>query len=357
MAAVTTHPHHRGPGSPYRVTVLIVLGIAALLAAAMAAAIAYRHGMFSQGERLYFVTNAAQGMSAGTTVRLAGVRVGTITDVDLLPDASVRVTLGVDPQARKLLRADAAADLIREQLQPAAIELRPGTADAPLPANDPRLQFSRRPTITEVAADLNRRLGPILDDVKLLTASVAARRGDIETVIAQGGAAARDLAATAQSLRAVADDARTIVATAGGQVKQALAEANRTVSEARRAMVAAQGTVSEAGRTAARVGDVAGRAGEGLTMITANLPAMLRKLDATLEGVNRIVADGRSVSAAAAASLPPALGNVPPLVEDARQVAGAVKGIWPLSSRVPPPHSDVLTLDSHDASAAAPLER
>ena len=314
---------------------LLLLAVA--LAALLVGGIAYQHGAFSNHARIYFLAEDVTGLSPGTTVRLSGIRIGKVQELDMQPDLTVKVTLAIDAESYAHLRSDARANLVREQLRPAAIDLRAGSASAPLPVADPRVAFGRRGTLTEIAEDLRGRLAPILDDVKQLTAVTVQRKGDIESVLRNAHALTLSLAGTAEQLQAVSTDLRQRVAGLGGQSETLLGEANRSLL---------------------RVGGLLGQADKGLDAINASLPGMLGKADGLLgktEGLltqlDGVLRDSRTISAAAASGLPALMRGAPPLVEESREMMQGLRQAWPLSSMLPPPAAPLLTIDSHDPAA------
>ena len=314
---------------------LLLLAVA--LAALLVGGIAYQHGAFSNHARIYFIADDVTGLSPGTTVRMSGIRIGKVLELDMQPDLTVKVTLAVDAEPYAHLRSDARANLVREQLRPAAIDLRAGSASAPLPVADPRVAFGRRGTLTEIAEDLRGRLAPILDDVKQLTAVTVQRKGDIESVLRNAQALTLSLAGTAEQLQALSTDLRQRVAGLGGQSATALAEANRALL---------------------RVGAVVGQAEKSLDAVNAKLPGMLAKADGMLgktEGLltqlDGVLRDSRTISSAAASGLPALMRSAPPLVDESREMMQGLRQAWPLRSMLPPPTAPLLTIDSHDAAA------
>ena len=314
-----------------------LLVLAVVLAALLVGGIAYQHGAFSNHARIYFIADDVTGLSPGTTVRMSGLRAGKVMSLEMQPNLTVKVTLAVEAEPFAHLRSDARANLVREQLRPAAIDLRAGSAKEPLSVADPRVAFGRRGTLTEIAEDLRGRLAPILDDVKQLTAVTAERKGDIESVLRNAHALTLSLAGTAEQLQAVSTDLRQRVAGLGGQSETLLGEANRSLL---------------------RVGGLLGQADKGLDAINARLPGMLGKADgllgkteSLLTQLDGVLRDSRTISAAAASGLPALMRGAPPLVEESREMMQGLRQAWPLSSMLPPPAAPLLPIDSHDPAA------
>jgi phospholipid/cholesterol/gamma-HCH transport system substrate-binding protein len=301
-----------------------------VLALALAGGIAYQHGSFSSMAQVYFLADDATGLSTGTPVRMSGFRIGKISAMHLQPDLSVRVELTIETEPYAHLRTDARAEVVREQLRPAAIDLRPGSAEQPLPESDPRVGFRKRGTLTEIAEDLRQRLAPILDDVKQLTGTARERRGDIDAILQNANTVTRELAGTAQQMHALTQQLSGQVARLGGRGETVLGEANRSI---------------------VRLGGLIGQAEKSLDAVNGRLPGMLDKTDGLLIHLDGVLRDSRTISSAAAQGLPDVLRSATPLIDDSREMVQGLRQAWPLRAMLPPPPSPALPIDSHDPAA------
>lgn len=317
--------------------VISYLVLGTVLAVLLAGAIAARQGAFTRTAQLYFLADTAAGIAPGVGVRLSGFRIGSVSDVALLPDLKVKVTLEIEEQHFAALRSDASAEWFKEQLQAAIIELRPGSSASSLSRSDPRVNHSRRKTLTEVANDLRARLAPVLDDVKQLTGTVAEHKGDIAALLANARQSSQELASTTQELRALVTQAKTQVAGLGGQAQGAMGQV--------------QGALGQAQQTLTQVTTLVGKADQSMANINTRLPQLLSQTSDTLEQLNQVTRDVRAVSSAASASLPTVMRTAVPLVEESRDMVGGVKSSWLLRSMMAPPPSPLLPIDSHDAKA------
>src|SRR5262245_46411030 len=236
--------------------IVALLSLGLLLAITLAGAIAWQHGVLTTRSQVYFLADDATGLSPGTPVRMSGFRIGKIATMQLQPDLSVKVVLAIESEPFSHLKADARAEIVREQLRPAAIDLRPGSAAQPLNEDDPRVAVRKRGTLTEIAEDLRARLAPILDDVKQLTATARARKGDIDAILENMHALSRDMAGTAKQMNALTQDLRGRVDRIGAQGEGVMTEANRSI---------------------VRVGNLIGQADKSLQTVNSQLPGMLNK--------------------------------------------------------------------------------
>jgi phospholipid/cholesterol/gamma-HCH transport system substrate-binding protein len=309
---------------------LMLIAVALLLALLLGGGIAWQNGRFSNLAEVYFLADDANSLAPGTAVRLSGFRVGRITAMQLQPDLKVKVTLMIEADAFAYLKRDARAELVREQLKPAAIELRAGSAADTLAAADPRVGYDKRNTLTEVAEDLRARVAPILADVKNITGSVSDRRGDIQDLLANSRQVTQDLAAAAKELRTLSAGLKTQVGKLGGEANATLADAHQAVG---------------------RVNGLLDQAGHSLDAINTRLPTLMQRADTTLTNLEAVTRDARAVTAKAATDLPPLIGSVGPLVDEAAEVVRGLRQAWPVKGLLAPPPPLLLPIDSHDSQA------
>jgi ABC-type transporter Mla subunit MlaD len=291
------------------------LSVALALALVMLAAILYRQGAFSRNTTVYFITESASGLTPGTAVRMSGFRIGAVSAVHLEPDLSVMVTLKLPQEDFERLRKDARAELRKEDLvQTAVLDIKPGKGAEPLSSENPRIAFDRGKSIGQTAQDLTDRLAPILEDVKVLTAMLSDRERGLGPMLEKSRAASNDLAATAAEIRKLSVEARARFAAVGAQ---------------------AQGTLGDASAAFTRLERMAGKAEQSLEKIDGALPGMLVKINGTLDDMQKVVDDARTVSAAASETVPQTLRDIQPVIEDAREIVTGVKQSWPIRNMLP----------------------
>ncbi|MGH9456638.1 MAG: MlaD family protein [Thermoanaerobaculia bacterium] len=115
------------------------------------------------------VFESIAGLDEGSAVRVAGVRVGRVAKIELLPDGRAKVTLEIDedvPLRRGATARVASMGLLGEQY----VELEPGPPAAPPLPEDAVLAGADTPSID----DLTNQLASIADDVKAITTSLRA---------------------------------------------------------------------------------------------------------------------------------------------------------------------------------------
>ena len=308
---------------------LVMLG-GVLLAAALAVGIAHKRGAFAPTVQLYALVDNAAGLAPGTAVRMSGVRVGEVRDLQLMPDLSVRMALRVDADLMPSLRSDARAVLVREQLRPPVVELEPGNAPMRLDPRDPKIAFRGKSSLTEIADELRGRLIPILDDLKQVTGMLRQRQGDVAEVLGNAAKASAELAGSAAEVHALSSSARQRLDAIGAQTQSLLGQGNASV---------------------AKVGGLIDQVNASLALVNGALPGLLSKADGTLDNLNAVARSSRQIADSAAQTVPGLLRSAPPMVDEVQDLVTGVKRSWPLRSLLPAPVSPELPIESHDAKA------
>ena len=311
-----------------QIAALLILAV--LLAAALVGGIAWQHGAFSGRAQVYFIADDVSGLAPGTTVRMSGFRIGKIQSMDMQGDLTVKVVLSIDAEPFGHLRSDARATMVREQLRPASIDLRAGSAGTALSAADPRVSYARRGTLTDIADDFRARMAPILDDVKQLTGVARERKGDIDAIVDNVHTLTAALADTGKQLQTLSAELRSRAAGLGSQSETALVEANKSLL---------------------KLGGLIGQAEKSLDSINSKLPGLLGKGEDVMGNLDTVMRDARTITGAAATGLPPLLRGAPPLMDESREMLQGLRQSWPLRSMMPAPAPTQLPIDSHDSAA------
>lgn len=311
----------------------LFIAVATLILLATIIASLIKHDTFTKTTRIFFFAHSAQGIHKGMSVQLSGFKIGTVQDLNIEPDARVRVTLGIDEKYTKLIPKDSEVGLSKEALIGASfIGIEPGKDRTQTVAEDSVLTFYRAIDFADMAQDLKEKLDPILADVKQVTQSINDPQGDIRMTIANVRNATALVAELAQQVNRLATRSQGRVDAIAGKVDRVL---NQTGSALERAHAALD--------TAAR----------SLDTVEGRLPALLLRLDQSLKNVESVTADARRLSSSLGDDLPPAIRDGRGLVEDAHEIVDGAKQAWPVRNFVAPPGQKALPLDSYDGSRSA----
>src|SRR4030042_2387138 len=104
----------KSTGNKIKLGIFISIGIAVFIFALYF--IGEKQQLFRSTFRLSGVFKDVAGLQAGNNVRLSGINVGTIDNVTIISDTSVRVIILVDEKTRKFIKKDAVASIGSEGL-------------------------------------------------------------------------------------------------------------------------------------------------------------------------------------------------------------------------------------------------
>jgi phospholipid/cholesterol/gamma-HCH transport system substrate-binding protein len=291
------------------------VAVGALVLAVVAAVLLIR-GASAPTHRLVVVLDDARGLVKGGDVRVAGIRTGKVTDIELGDDGYPHVTLATTAEPRARARAALRlASLSGERNRYIALD--PGTG-ARLP-EDAVLGRDRTRSPVEIDDALSALTPETRRDVRAAVAGLRAGLDDRGTQIRQTlDAAPETLGNTADALRDVQAD---------GAALKALVRDSRAISEE---LAAGRETVGSAVEETAALLAITARRDRELEATVARLPGALRSANGTLsraqhtvpvlDDVVQTAAPGVRQLPAAATELRATLRSAEPLLTSARRL-------------------------------------
>ncbi|NJD36538.1 MAG: MCE family protein [Betaproteobacteria bacterium] len=286
--------------------------VALLAMLAVAVAIAVRQGAFRQTTGYSFVANSAQDIVKGQAVRIAGFRVGSVTNVKLKDDGQVAVDIEIDADYMRFITHDARVELHKEGLVGSAtLEIMPGADQSRLAPAQARLTFSRSDGLAALANQVRDEFIPILKDIKTITGTLA----DAE----------KGLPGTLARIRESADALNVLLATSNRQVEGIGGTAIRVLGKTEQSL---------------------GQFSQTLEATNQRLPGMLDRTQQILDRTQQVIDHAEKIAAEAETSVPPILRDGSAAAADAREIIGGAKQTWPISSFIDPPAPAVLKPDS-----------
>jgi phospholipid/cholesterol/gamma-HCH transport system substrate-binding protein len=281
------------------------LFLALALALTLVVAIVVRQGLFRQTANYSFVADTAQDIAKGQAVRIAGFRVGSVSEVSLKDDGQVAVTLEIDADHMRFVTHDARVELRKEGLVGSAtLEIVPGPDKTRLAAAQARLAFSRADGLTALANQVRDEFVPILKDIKLITGTLADPEKGLPGTLAK-------IRESSEALNLLLANGNRQVEGIGGKAIQVLGKAEEDL----------------------------GHLGQTLEAANKRLPGMLDRTQQMLDHAEKITAE-------AAVSVPPALRDGSAVAADVREIVGGAKQTWPIRTFVDAPAPATLKADS-----------
>ena len=226
------------------------------------------------------VFDSVAGLDNKSAVRVAGVRVGKVSNIKLRPDGKAEVELEVDGNVQLHQNASAKVanlGLLGEKY----IELDPGTQTAPmLPQNETVTLRGSQPATID---DVTNQISAIAGDVKAITAS-------LRSVMA-GPAGQQRLEDIVENVRLITAQVRELIAANRSNVDATLANA-RVVSEQLRVEIPR--LAESIDRVAGSIGGTVNENRQDLRQIVDNLRGLSGDLRKTADNLNDITGQVKS---------------------------------------------------------------
>jgi len=289
-----------------------ILGIAALFVL-----VAYRQGVLTSKDRINFLTNTALGITTGMPVKLNGFVIGAVDQIVLLQpsvqsDQRVRVELGIYRDYMDYIPKTTIARLLQEGLiGQSVIELLPLRYDARPVASGEVLEFERSKGLSEIAAQLQDRIIPVLQNAQTLEAGLNDPNGPFQQSLVATHALLKELPQT------------------NLQVQRTLVQASASISSMEKHVNATLGTVDRSVQT-----------------VNQALPGLLKKADQTVDNLQQASGDIREITRQSVSAAPIIIDEAQDLASNGNKVVQGAMRTWPISAVVEPAAARSVPLDS-----------
>jgi ABC-type transporter Mla subunit MlaD len=290
--------------------------------------VSYKQGAFVRHTAIYFYAADALGISNGMAVRLFGLPVGNVSDMDI-SDRGVKVQLSINSEYIPRLPKGSHARLVREGYVGAAtIQIVPGREpgrSAELLADGDEIEYIPARGVAELVDDFRNQLAPVISDMRRMIAELNNPNGDFRKSVAGANTVFQQLPETNREMRQVLRDADRTVVAVGRQAEAALGSVERvSVQMERQLPLLAEKfatTLDELSQTSAQIRDTARKNGDALHEVLIQVPGLLR--------------DGGD------------------LVREGQDVVGAARNSWFLRDMIEEKAVRTLPLDSFESARPA----
>ncbi len=159
-----------------RLGIFVSLGIAVFIAAIYF--IGEKQQLFSKTFRLSGIFKDVAGLQAGNNVRFSGINVGTVDNISIVSDSSVRVVILIDENTRKFIKKDAVASIGSEGLMGnKIIIINPGTGGKKEIEDNDIIGTSQPINLDDVLLSLKTTI----DNASSITSNLSKIAGNIES--------------------------------------------------------------------------------------------------------------------------------------------------------------------------------
>jgi phospholipid/cholesterol/gamma-HCH transport system substrate-binding protein len=219
------------------------------------------------------------GLEDESSVRIAGVRKGHVTNVKALPDGTAEVTMEIDDDIP--IHGDASARIANlGLLGEKYVELDPGTAKSPVQTAETIVVRGSAPASFD---DVTSQVSAIAEDVKAITSSLRA--------VMAGPAGQQRLDAIVGNVQLITAEVRALIAANRSNVDATLAN-TRMITEHLRAEIPRLADSIE--RVANQLGGTVGENRGEVREIVTNLRGLSSDLRVTAENLNSLTGQVRS---------------------------------------------------------------
>ena len=285
--------------------------------------VGYKQGVFVRHTAIYFYAADAFGINKGMAVRLFGLPVGTVSDLDI-SDRGVRVQLSIISDYTARVPKTSRARLLREgYIGAATIQLvpggEPGHALQPVVEGD-EIEYVPARGVAELVDDLKTQLTPVIGDLRRILVDLNQPNSEFRKSMAGASAVLQQLPETNRETRKMLQDTEAMIR----QAEAAFTSLGRVSSELEREVPRLSGkmtsTLDNMAETSTQIREAARKNGDALHEVLVQMPALVR--------------DGGE------------------LVRDGQDVVGAARNSWLLRDNLEVKSMRSLPVDSFESTGA-----
>ncbi len=228
----------------------------------------------------------AEGVKRGTVVRISGIDVGEVIDIDIQDDNSIVIQMEILSRFRRLLREDSQAKMGKlSLLGRATIEISAGSPDVPLIPEKTILPIEESKSLDDMIAELTPVLENVLmtiEDISNIVAAIKPER--VESTVANFNKVSANMLAISEAIHAESGLLNTLI-----QDKSFDADIKSSMQSLRKTLIKMPALVDSITQASQRINQALGsnqnNASEHLML---KVKVALDELDKTLKGIQRI---------------------------------------------------------------------
>ena len=278
--------------------------------------------LFTKKYELRFTVEKGTGFTRGMPVKLSGFRIGRVKSISLDEAARVDIVLQIDKKYRKWIRKDSTAKLIKEGLVgDAVIEVSVGSPSLTLLEDKDQLTYVKTKALDDIADEIAEKVKPVLIEVRDIIGYVNDPDGDMKQFMKNFNILSKNLEITRKNADSLLVKAGDEVGAVSGKLSRVLDDASVTVKSANASLV----------------------------QLDRRLPGLLTNAENSLKNVEKISNDLKLAEESLLPVVPSLVKKSEEALAGTNTILHAVKGTWPVSSRIPAPQEkQFVPGDSHD---------
>jgi len=289
--------------------------------------VGYKQGVFVRHTKIYFHAADAFGINKGTSVRLFGLPVGSVSDLDI-SDRGVKVELSIISDYTPRVPKSSRARLLREgYIGAATIQLVPGGEPGhsmQAVAEGDEIEYVPARGMAEMVDDFKTQLTPMINDMRKMIVELNQPNSDFRKSLAGANAVLQQLPETNREMRQAMHDADATMVAVGRQAETTLGSLGRVSAQLEQQLPVLTGklatTLDTLSQTSEQIRDTTRKNGEALHEALTQVPGLLR--------------DGSE------------------LVRDGQEVVGAARNSWLIRDNLEVRSMRSLPVDSFESTAS-----
>jgi len=296
--------------------------------AALVTLVAYKQGMFVPHTDIYFHAPDATGINKGMAVRLHGVPVGTVREVELV-ERGVRVRLGINNDYLERLPRSAQARITREgYVGVASIQIiTPGLDRTPV-AEGEEIRFIAQKGMADMLDEVRAQMTPAFQELRRAATEMSDPGSDFRKSVTAMRVLIEELPQANRELRQLLRTTDRTMNALGKQAESVGVQAELTLD------------------TLARLGS---QSEQQMPMLTEKLANTLDSLNATALQVQETTKTNGDALRELLTQAPELMRGSNELVRDSQEIAGAARRSWLLRDYIEPSEMRTLPVDSFES--------
>jgi ABC-type transporter Mla subunit MlaD len=285
--------------------------------------VAWKQGLFVQHTQIYFHAPDATGINKGMAVRLHGVPVGAVKDVELV-DRGVRVRLGINSHYIPQLPRGAQARLTREgYVGAASIQILPGTTatDRTPVAEGDEIRFIAQKGMADMLDEVRQQMTPAFQELRRAATEMSDPNSDFRRSVSTMRELIEELPGATRELRQLLRDTDRTMLALGRQAESTLTILSR----------------------------VGAQTEQQLPILAGKLGVTLDSLDATSKQVRETTRTNGEALRELLTQAPELMRGSGELVRDTQELTTAARRTWLLRDYIEPSEMRTLPVDSFES--------
>ena len=311
-----------------RKQVSVFLLTALLGFAGLVTLVAYKQGMFVPHTDIYFHAPDAAGINKGMAVRLHGVPVGAVREVELV-ERGVRVRLGINNDYIPRLPRSSQARLAREgYVGVASIQIITTGADRTPVAEGEEIRFIAQKGMADMLDEVRAQMTPAFQELRRAASEMADPTSDFRKSVT--------------AMRVLIEE----LPQANRELRQLLRTTDRTMNALGKQ---AEGVGVQAELTLDTLARLGAQSEQQMPVLAAKLATTLDSLNATALQVQETTRSNGDALRELLTQAPELMRGSNELVRDSQEIAGAARRTWLLRDYIEPSEMRTLPVDSFES--------